>query len=163
MAKLPMPPPEVPRQDSLDGLAPKFRTALEAIIRDVEAEGWQVRVFETIRTNERQEYLYGFGREYDDGRGPVTRSPTATKSWHIYGLAADLVQDDATPWVAPQAFWQAIGKAAEKNGCTWGGTWDILDLPHVQLKKCPTSPSTIHQRLLKEDGVESVWGIVDAL
>ena len=42
--------------------------------------GLDAIVAETLRTDERQEFLYGFGRDYDDGRGIVTHSRAAT-SW----------------------------------------------------------------------------------
>src|SRR5688572_5940877 len=100
---LPRPPREVPRIWSLDGLAPKMRRAVEAVLFDMKKE----RVFETLRTDERQRFLYGFGREYDDiiaPRGPVTKAKTAMGGWHFFGLGVDIVEDDATPWVAPNAF-----------------------------------------------------------
>lgn len=159
---LPKPPSEVPRQSSLDPLAPKFRAAVEHVIADMQRQGWRVRVFETVRTNERQEYLYGFGRDYDDGRGPVTAARTASLGWHHYGLAADLVEDDATPWVAPQAFWQALGLAAEAHGCTWGGRWTRVDLPHIQWGLCRTSPSWRALQLKREGGLPAVWVAVGA-
>lgn len=156
-------PPEPKRIGSLDGLAPKFRDAVERIVSDMRAADFNVRVFETLRTNERQAFLYGFGREYDDGRGPVTKAQTATLGWHFYGLAADLVEDDGSPWVAPQAFWQELGAAAERHGCTWGGRWDMVDLPHVQWANCRKTPSPRATELYRESGFEAVWREVGAL
>lgn len=156
-------PPEPKRVDSLLPLAPKFRAAVEAIVADMHAAGFKVRVFETLRTNERQEFLHGFGRLYDDGRGPVTKAKTAEHGWHFFGLAADLVEDDGTPWLAPQAFWQALGAAAELHDCTWGGRWTIVDLPHVQFGTLRTSPSPRAMQLYEQGGFEAVWAEVNAL
>lgn len=160
---LPKPPTEVPRQSSLEHLAPQFRVAVVFILEEVRAAGWKVRVFESLRTNERQQYLYGFGREYDDGRGPVTKAPTADRGWHFFGLAVDIVEDDETPWKAPQAFWQALGAAAERHGCTWGGRWKALDLPHIQWGKCRPSPSARARELHRTGGLEAVWRAVGAV
>lgn len=161
---LPRPPvPEPPRISSLEGLAPKFRYAVEHVLADVRAAGYRIKVFETIRTNERQKYLYGFGREYDDGRGPVTKVSHADLGWHFYGMAADLVEDDATPWTAPQSFWQTLGKAAEKHGCKWGGRWTTVDLPHIQFGKCKTTPSAESRTLYAQGGRELLWRKVGAL
>lgn len=162
--RLPRPSiPEPPRIASLYHLAPQFRVAVERILADMKAAGWKCRVFESVRTNERQQYLYGFGRDYDDGRGPVTKARTALGGWHFYGLAVDIVEDDATPWVAPQAFWQALGRAAERHGCKWGGRWETVDLPHVQFGKCRVSPSEKSRLLYAKGGHVAVWKAVGAL
>lgn len=143
MPNLPKPPAEVPVNSSLDGLAPKVRDAALAVVADMKALGFNARIFETLRTPERQAFLYGFGRLYDDGRGTVTKVENVRKGWHAYGLAVDIVENDSSPWTAPQAFWQALGKSAEKHGFTWGGRWKFTDLPHVQWSGCPTSPSPL--------------------
>lgn len=162
MSRLPLPPKEVPRESRLELLAPRFRAAVEAVVADMQARGHAVRVFETLRTEERQAYLYGFGRDYDDGRGPVTRAASALQGWHAYGLAADLVQADQTPWIAPQAFWQDLGTIAEQHGCTWGGRWKVVDLPHIQWGRCRKSPSQRSRDLLSAGGLTAVWAAVGA-
>lgn len=158
-------PPEVPVQRSLDICAPKFRAAVEAMMADLardypERKGF---AFETLRTPERQAFLYGFGRDYDDGRGKVTNSATCFNSWHGFGLAVDVVEKDATPWDAPMSFWTAIGEAAERNGLTWGGRWRSPDLPHVQWGKCRVSPSERSRALYDAGGLQAVWRAVGAL
>lgn len=170
MTPLPLPPAEVPVQRSLDVLAPKFRAAVDAILRDLAAEGWQPRVAETLRTQERQNFLHGFGREYDDGRGRVTNSQDADESWHGYGLAVDIV-NNPQGWSAPPKFWAALGAAAKKHGCRWGGDWNengradekFRDVPHVQWGLCRVSPSPRAGRLLAMGGVTAVWSEVGAL
>jgi len=114
-------------------------------------------VFETLRTEERQQFLHGFGRLYDDGRGPVTKAKTAMNGWHFFGLAADIVEDDATPWQAPNAFWQSLGLAAERHGCVWGGRWKIVDLPHVQMGGIPVSPTADTRAAYEKGGLKQVW------
>lgn len=154
MAKLPKPPqPEPPRIWMLDALAPVFRRNVEAILAEVERE----KVFESLRTEARQAWLYGFGKTWDDGRGNVTNARTALGGWHIYGLSVDIVEDDASPWVAPQSFWQSIGLAAERHGCKWGGRWKRVDLPHVQHGGCPKSPTPEDAKLFLANGPEAVW------
>lgn len=160
---LPKPPAEVPRISALDGLAPKFRQAVAAVLTDMKADGFRVKVFESLRSNERQQFLYGFGREYDDGRGPVTKVPTADKGWHYFGLAVDIVEDDVTPWIAPQLFWQTLGLTAESYNCTWGGRWQMVDLPHLQWGNCRVSPSQRARDLYASGGREAVWKEVGAL
>lgn len=113
--------------------------------------------FEWLRTAERQTFLHGFGRRYDDGRGKVTAALTHLNSWHGFGLAVDIVEKDATPWNAPVSFWNAIGDAAEANGLSWGGRWHRPDLPHVQWGPCPKSPTDEDRALYLSKGIEAVW------
>jgi peptidoglycan L-alanyl-D-glutamate endopeptidase CwlK len=156
-------PPEVAVQSDLSLLAPKFRAAVEATVRDMEAKGHKVRVFETARTAERQKFIYGFGRDYDDGRGVVTKVQDHLASWHGYRLAADIVEDDRDPWTAPQSFWNDLGVCSAAHGLSWGGNWAWKDLPHVQWGKCRKSPSSESRRLIEMGGVEAVWRAVGAL
>lgn len=156
MPKFGIVPAEVPVNRSLDGLAPKFRVALDAMLRDL--TGGPVEwPFETVRTPERQAFLYGFGRDYDDGRGIVTHAISNATTFHGYGLAVDIVEKDATPWTAPDTFWQAIGAAATAHDLKWGGHWKRKDLPHVYWGKCPATPTPHDQKLLHTVGPEAVW------
>lgn len=148
-------PPEVPVVRDLALLAPGFRERVERMLRDLEG-GLPEWPFETLRTAERQAFLYGFGRTYDDGRGPVTKARTHLTTWHGYGLAIDVVEKDATPWDAPPTFWNAIGAAAERHGLVWGGRWKRADLPHVQWGACPTSPTAADARLAAAEGILAV-------
>lgn len=160
---LPKPPKEVPVNRDLLVVAPKFRAALDKVLVLMRQDGFNPMVFETLRTNERQQFLFGFGRLYDDGRGVVTHSTTAFKTWHGYGLAADIVEHDKTPWVVPDGFWDSLGRAAAQCGLEWGGTWKFLDRPHVQWKRCPRSPTLTDRQMLETQGASAVWARYGAL
>ena len=173
MSKLPKPKTNVPVRNTLDGLAPKFRAALVKMCDDVQAAtGTRPLIFETLRTQERQAHIHGFGRLYDDGRGIVTHSRDADDSWHYerFGLAADVIHPTLR-WGAPKSFWDAIGRAAQANGLTWGGDWDgnpatrerFVDVPHVQWGRCRRSPSPSARRIVDEQGTEALWREVGAL
>lgn len=138
-------------------LAPRMRVAALAVVADMAKAGHAARIFETLRTPERQTFLHGFGRLYDDGRGTVTKVADVWKGWHAYGLAVDIVQHDATPWDAPQAFWQTLGKSAEANALRWGGRWKFLDLPHSQWGQAPVSPTPADAALAASEGIAAVW------
>jgi hypothetical protein len=170
MTHLPSPPPEVPCNQSMDNLAPGFRRALMRALDQMRQAGFDPVVYEATRTNERQAYLYGFGRDYDDGRGIVTNSDTAFTTWHFYGLAVDVVSR-AQQWDAPAAFWRALEAAAEHEGLTSGADWDrndatqsrLKDLPHVQWgPPMRRSPSPNAKALYEQAGVERVWHAVSA-
>ena len=159
---LPKPPKEVPVQRDLNLCAPKFAAAVRAMMDELEG-GPEERIFETLRTPERQAFLYGFGRDYDDGRGIVTNARTSLYSFHGFGLAVDIVEKDATPWNAPEGFWEAIGAAAKRNGLTWGGDWKKPDRPHIHWGKCPASPTSLDRALFTSEGMQSVWEKYDAI
>lgn len=161
--KLPKPPAEVPADDSLDGLAPKFRAKLLLVLNRLTMQGHPPRVAETLRSDARVKFLHGFGREYDDGRGVVTNATDATKTWHHYGLAADIVHATKA-WDADEAFWVALRDAAVAEGLTAGFDWKFKDKPHVQWgKPMRDGPSAEAVTLLAAGGVEAVWRAVGAV
>jgi len=155
-------PPEVPVARGLDALAPRFRSALERVLATLTGLGLDPVVVETLRTHERQRFLYGFGRDYDDGRGVVTHSEDADETWHGYGLAADIVSASKR-WQAPPAFWAALGRACAREQLAWGGTWQFVDQPHVQWgPPMRRSPSPRAARLMAAGGPRAVWRAVGA-
>lgn len=163
MSRLPQPPtPAPPRQNTMTGLAPGFLVKLRATLAQMHFLGFDATPFETLRTDERQTYLYGFGRWYDDGRGIVTHSQDADETWHHFGLACDVVS--ATQgWNAPSQFWSQLGQCAIRCGLAWGGQWHRPDLPHVQFgSPMRPSPSPRAARLFAAGGFEAVWTAVGA-
>lgn len=153
------PPPEIPVVTSLDGLAPKFRAKVSLLLEIPDR-----LVSESLRSNARQQYLYGFGRAYDDGRGIVTHSQDGDETWHHFGLAVDIVSA-LHGWDAPDAFWTQLGRDARDLGLSWGGDWHgFKDLPHVQSgPPMRQSPSPRAARLFADGGYEAVWREVGAL
>jgi peptidoglycan L-alanyl-D-glutamate endopeptidase CwlK len=170
--RLPLPPAEVSACRDLQVLAPGFRLRLDLVLEDLKRAGHDPLVFETLRTHERQSFIYGFGRAYDDGRGIVTHSADADETWHGFGLAADVISQ-AKRWDAPDAFWRTLGAACRVRGLTWGGDWNgngrsdderFVDRPHVQFgPPMRRSPSPRAARLLAAGGLRAVWQEVGAL
>jgi peptidoglycan L-alanyl-D-glutamate endopeptidase CwlK len=160
---LPSPPPEVAVDRSLDELAPVFRMKVDELLFRMKSKGHDPIVAESVRTNERQTYLYGFGREYDDGRGIVTHSKDADETWHHFGLAVDIISE-SKQWDASPRFWNDLGANAIALGLSWGGAWrSFKDLPHVQWgSPMRQSPSPRAARLLADGGLPAVWAEVGA-
>lgn len=158
-AGLPAPPPEVPCDTSIGGLAPRFLAAVMRVLQAVP----EAVIVETCRTEARQAYLYGFGRFYDDGRGVVTRAESARSGWHFYGLAVDVVHRTLR-WDAPPAWWRRVGDAARKEGLAWGGDWpQFPDSPHIQWgAPMRRSPSDEARALYAQGGKAAVWRAVGA-
>ncbi len=161
---LPNPPTIVPPIDtSTDGLAPVFRTRLNELLERMTAKGHDPIISESLRSNARQRYLYGFGRLYDDGRGIVTHSMDGDETWHHFGLAVDIISR-SQEWDAPPRFWNDLGANAVALGLSWGGNWtSFKDKPHVQFgPPMRQSPSPRAARLFADGGYEAVWKEVGA-
>lgn len=159
---LPLPPKEVPLCSDEAGLAPAFRRRLDVVIQEMHNAGYDAVVSETTRTQARQDYLAGFGREYDDGRGVVTHAMDAWTTWHFYGLAADVISR-SKGWDAPEAFWGALRTVAHDEGLASGGDWEHPDRPHVQWGyPMRVAPSERAVELYKQGGVQAVWKEVRA-
>lgn len=163
-ARLPKPPAEPARHTSMDELAPRFSAAVGRLLVEHRKAGFDPIVYEALRTDERQAWLWGFGRDYDDPdpRGEVTNARNGDLSWHKYGLAVDIISA-SKGWDATAAFWNALGAAARDEGLAWGGDWRRKDLPHVQWgKPMVVTPSWRAMRLRREGGNPAVWREVHA-
>lgn len=167
---LPRPPVEVPACTSLTALAPRFCGAVLVTLHRMRLLGHDPVVAETLRTDARQRYLFGFGREYDDGRGVVTHSQNADETWHAFGLAVDVISQ-SKGWNAPEQFWRDLESSAEAEGLVSGRDWDgddatknrFIDSPHIQWgKPMRRSPSPRAARLFALGGYQAVWREVGA-
>lgn len=165
-----MPPKEVPANRNLADLAPAVRVAAERILAGMKERGFKAVQFDTLRTLERQSFLYGKGRMpeqcIEGGISAYWAWPTCpdgkvTKtmlSVHRLGLAFDIVENDASPWTASQSFWHTLGDLAVANGMVWGGSWSRFpDLPHCQWAKYPSTFDVTDLQLMEKDGIEAVW------
>jgi hypothetical protein len=108
-------------------LEPIMRAKVQQIIADAAGQGIKLMVYETYRSQERQQLLF-------DQKASLLK----TVGVHHYGLACDLVKDiDGHPsWKGDFKFMQ---KLAKKNGLIWGGDWGkpsvkpkLYDAVHVQ-------------------------------
>jgi hypothetical protein len=174
MSKLPKPPAEVPVRKDVDLLAPKFKTKIQRLLLNLTERGHDPIIAETMRDDERQKFLHGFGRLYDDGRGVVTKASTSATTWHGFGLAVDIVSRKHG-WNAPAAFWTALGEECRTLGLCWGNDWDMDgipverdpdesfgDRPHVQWAPMRRYPSPAAKQIRDERGLEGLWRYVEA-
>jgi peptidoglycan L-alanyl-D-glutamate endopeptidase CwlK len=137
-------------------LYPPFATKVQATLAQVRLEtagkfanlhGWIL--FEGLRTQRRQDWLYAQGRTRP---GPVVTQRKVSN--HSGGLAADCYPVDSAGDPlrnAPDAAWQIYGHCARANGLTWGGNWQgFVDQPHIEpptaLRLLWTIPAGIYVR-----------------
>ncbi|KWT86783.1 M15 family metallopeptidase [Candidatus Magnetominusculus xianensis] len=117
----------VNRVGDLNLLEPITRGKVQAIISDAKAHGVDLMVFETYRSQARQDELFKQG---------------ATKlrivGVHHYGLACDIVKS-----IGGDPSWKGgfslLGRLAHQHGLIWGGDWgnptihhNFIDAVHVQ-------------------------------
>jgi len=99
-------------------LIPNFRRKLERVFEGMQALGYNPVLWEGRRSRVRAAKL--------DKRGTGK-----TKSIHILGLAADIVDRDKL-WAAPAGFWEALARLSAQEGLTSGSTFSDPDPDHVQ-------------------------------
>ena len=165
MARFGVIPLEPPRDRSRANLAPGFDRKLGALLDYLTERGHSPIVAETLRNDARVAFLRGFGRAYDDGRGVVTNADDAATTWHGFGLAAD-IWDGARkndPWaISGTPFADALRDGCEAVGLTWGGSWKMADLPHVQWAPMKDRPSEVGIALYRQGAIAEVWKLVGA-
>ena len=130
---------------SLDMLAPDARSAFVRLLDDAARQGFRVRVRETLRTPERQAFLYSAA----DGR-----TYTATSA-HMVGRAIDLVVGDGdlrNP--ATVSEWVAFRRWVLTQRTAWGARFQCIgavdrtwDWPHVELEDDPVGFRTVDDLL----------------
>ena len=117
------------RIDATDLLEPETLRRVLAVIEDAKALGWNLMIFETYRSNDRQQMLYEQG---------------ATKlrqvGVHHYGLACDVVKsiNGAPSWKGDFSF---LAEISANHGLIWGGNWGSPGQQHnfvdnVHLQRC---------------------------
>jgi hypothetical protein len=115
----------------LDLLEPVTRQLVGGIVTAAQNLGFQVAVFETYRSQARQEALYAQGL-----------TQLAHVGVHHYGLACDIVKiiNGEPSWKGDFGF---LGQLAHSAGLIWGGNWGNPDIRHdfidsVHVQRCTT-------------------------
>lgn len=166
---LPPAPPEPARSSDLSKLAPGFLWRLNRTLADANTKlhdlGYAFRfgVFEAVRSDERQKWLFASGRTYRGGW--KTNVQSALYGWHFFGEAADCVPRpvlaDGTlgdwTWNVRAGTWTILFDAATANGCTTGLHWHNEDAPHVQPAGVRESPSRLSREAYASGGLPAVW------
>jgi peptidoglycan LD-endopeptidase CwlK len=112
---------------TLNALHPLFHKPFDQWLEATRAAGFNILVYETFRTPERQKYLYAIGRTI----APIGRVVTYTlDSCHRYGIAADIVPLDAKG----RAMWNGYDRLYKAVPPSAYGL-ELLDFerPHIQL------------------------------
>jgi hypothetical protein len=94
---------EPPRNRGIDSLWAPFRQKVATLLQRLAARGFDPVLFETRRSQARQEWLYGYGRTHHKASKPVTWT---MHSRHLVGKAVDMI--------------------SKKRGWNWPEFYDVL-------------------------------------
>lgn len=149
---------EPTRQSAIELIHPVFWTRVATGLEILKQDGLVLYPFETLRSPERQDWMFAFGRTVP---GRILTRARAWSSWHQYGLAVDLVFD-GDPSTAKIDWswtgnWQRFGEVMEAQGLTWLGSpkSEFNEMPHVQLTAGMNL--IVARSLFNEGGIPLVW------
>ena len=145
-------------------LDPEFRAQVEALITNLEEQGYSVRIESTYRSSRRQDMLYRMTKSWQSlgFKGGFTNAPGGESCHNMVNEAGEPASLAVDLWghrygpllqVNPRAqerhspFLKAMGEEALQLGLNWGGTWTKQvpwkahglgkDPPHVYSPRCP--------------------------
>jgi hypothetical protein len=118
------------RIDDLNLLEPTTRALVEQILASAATMGVSAIVYETYRSQERQQQLFDAGA-----------SQLRSVGVHHYGLACDIVRDVGGGEPSWKGDFSFLGQLAHSYGMIWGGDWGNPAVPHtfhdnVHVQRC---------------------------
>lgn len=119
------------RCDDINQLHPKVKELAEKLIKEAKAQGLNMKIIDTYRSKERQDYLYEQGRTRP-GQIVTNAKGSDMSSYHNWRLAFDCIQN-VPGKEYDDAFLKKLGKIGQSIGLEWGGGWSSFkDSPHFQ-------------------------------
>lgn len=113
-------------------LEPTMRQLVEGILSAAGQMGIEVMIYETYRSQDRQQELFNQGA-----------TKLRTVGVHHYGLACDIVRvvGGEPCWKGDFSF---LGQLAQSGGLIWGGDWGAPNIKHnfvdsVHVQRCTVS------------------------
>lgn len=117
----------------IDLLIPEAAEAAEAFSARCWANGLDVMITDTLRTQAEQDALYAQGRTTP---GVIVTSCRYPRSLHNWGCAFDFCRNEkGREYDDTDSFFERCGNIAEALGLVWGGNFSNPDRPHIQLAK----------------------------
>jgi hypothetical protein len=119
----------VARVDDPSLLEPTTRKLVESVVSAAQQMGIELMVYETYRSQDRQQELFNNGA-----------TKLRSVGVHHYGLACDIVRvvGGEPSWKGDFSF---LGQLAHSSGLIWGGDWGAPDIKHsfvdsVHMQRC---------------------------
>jgi peptidoglycan L-alanyl-D-glutamate endopeptidase CwlK len=134
-------------------LKPAAKKACEMFMAECKRQGVDIFITETLRTKERQEYLYAQGRTR-----PGQIVTWTLNSRHMTGLAWDIACNGKNLYDANTL--KKAGEIAKKLKITWGGDWSPPDTPHFEVKENWAPPVADDQQLEQSVHKIALYGVL---
>lgn len=115
--------------NDLDQLTPKTRELCLAFLEKAQEQGLKVRIVETYRPQERQDYLYEQGRSRAGGIVTWTKN-----SKHTSRRAFDIVQNIRGKEYNDADFFEQCAVIGRSLGLIAGHDWEEKDSPHFEYR-----------------------------
>lgn len=144
------------------GMNDTFAGKATDTLKTLRREGMGMRVDSAYRSFTEQDGLYEKGRTKP---GKKVTNARGGESWHNYGVAADIVFNDAnghSSWPEGGDYnklWSRYGELTQAQGLEWGGSWtSIQDRPHMEYHPGKTaSDASSLKNNVRRGGLESAW------
>ncbi len=112
------------------GLSEKMEAITEVFLYTCQCKGYDIRITEGYRSQQRQDELYAQGRT--DKTKPIVT--WTKKSYHTSGNAIDICFNGKDPYPKIDSKWKAIANIAEELGLKAGHNFKQKDSPHFELR-----------------------------
>lgn len=112
-------------------LLPKVAQMAQEFLDKCKAQGYDVLITSTYRSNEEQDALYAQGRTTP---GSIVTNAKGGQSMHNYKVALDfcLMKNGKAEW-NDIALFKRVATIGKECGFEWGGDWvQFPDMPHLQ-------------------------------
>ncbi|MGL5676857.1 MAG: M15 family metallopeptidase [Cellulosilyticaceae bacterium] len=139
-----------------------------AALNECNQKGLNMAFTETLRTVERQDFLYEQGRTRP-GKVVTNAKGSSMSSYHQWGLAVD-IHHNVNGNLYPADKMQQAAAIFKKYGFEWGGDWkDFKDTPHLQMTfglsiadlKAGKKPPAVSQKKTYTVTIEEIQVCVD--
>jgi peptidoglycan L-alanyl-D-glutamate endopeptidase CwlK len=127
---------------SLDDLYPRMKERTLAFLERCKAEGIDVLIYCTYRSNTEQNDLYEQGRTLPGKRVTNARGGQSAHNFTLDGKPAAKAFDcvplrgGKPMWSASDPLWKELGRIGKSVGLDWAGNWRTFrEFPHFQLKE----------------------------
>ena len=149
---------DVVSEQRLSEVYPGLATLVREMAAQLEAEGIDIRVTQSLRTVAEQEALYAEGRTQP---GSIVTDARAGYSWHNFGLAVDVapLTPQGVDWNTSHPVWIHIVDVGVHCGLVAGAEFRTFpDWPHFQLTgRFPVTPDDEARLILANRGIGAVW------
>jgi peptidoglycan LD-endopeptidase CwlK len=149
---------DVVSEQRLSEVYPGLAKLVREMAAQLEAEGIDIRVTQSLRTMAEQEALYAEGRTEP---GAVVTNAQPGYTWHQFGLAVDVapLTPQGVDWNTSHPVWGRIVAVGTGLGLMAGAEWrSFPDWPHFQLTgRFPATPNDEVRSLFQAEGLPGVW------